>query len=133
MAKFISRRRLARETVRQLLAAPKRQADIIRQLAGYLIAHKQVNQLDLVLQDIADELYVQTKHLSAEVVHAFELSDVTRQAIGALLKEATGARSIELQPRRNPHLLGGVIIQTPRAQLDTSLRRRLLQLEGAGK
>lgn len=129
MAK-VGRRRLAREVVRMLAAQPERRAEIVQQVAGYLIANRQVNQADLLLQDISDELYVQQKYLSAQVDYAFEPSQATKDAITALLREATGATSIDLSTRPNPELLGGIVLRTPRQELDASVRRKLNLIAG---
>jgi F-type H+-transporting ATPase subunit delta len=129
----ISRRRLAREVVRLLSEQPARRADIVQQLAGYVIDQKKVNQFDLLVADIADEIYLQQGHLSAEVDHAFDLAAETRAAITNLLTKTTGARTVELQTTKEPSLLGGVIIRTPRLELDASVRRKLKAIAGGMK
>jgi F0F1-type ATP synthase delta subunit len=132
MAK-IGRRRLAREVVRMLIEQPDRRAEIVQQLAAYLIENKQASQSDLLSQDISDELYVQQKHLSVQVDYVFEPSQTTKEAIMALLREATGAKSIDLYTRPNPDLLGGIVLRTPRQELDASVRRKLNSIAGGIK
>ena len=129
----ISRRRLAREVVRLLTEKPTSRADIVQQLAGYVIDHKMVKQLDLLLADIADEVYVQQGYLTADVDYVFDLTEETRAAITALLTKATGARTVELQTTKEPSLLGGVVIRTPRLELDASVRRKLKAIAGGMK
>lgn len=129
----ISRRRLAREVVRLLGEHPNRRSEIVQQLAGYIIDRKMVKQLDLLVKDIADELYIQQGHVTAEVDYVFDLSQETRAAITTLLTKATGARTVELQPIKEPNLLGGVVIRTPRHQLDASVRRKLKAIAGGIK
>jgi F-type H+-transporting ATPase subunit delta len=132
MAK-IGRRRLAREAVRLLTGQPERRAVIVQQLAAYLIDNKQAHHLDLLLQDISDELYVQQKHLSAQVDYVFEPSQATKDAIVSLLRDATGATSVDLSTRLNPTLLGGIVLRTPRQELDASVRRKLNLIAGGTK
>jgi F0F1-type ATP synthase delta subunit len=132
MAK-LGRRRIAREVVRLLREQPAKQADIVQQLAGYVIANKMVNQVDLLLLDIADELYAQDGQLDATVEHTFDLSEATKTAIADLLKAKTGATTVALNDQQNPDLLGGVIVRTARYQLDASVRTQLKQISLGGK
>lgn len=129
MAK-VSRRRVARELVRLLIAQPQRRAELLQQAAGYLVHHKQGHQLHLFVNDVANELLVQQKHLSADVVTAFGLSAQSRERVVALLQRETGATTVALTETTNPALLGGIIIRTPQAELDASVKRRLTQLAG---
>jgi F0F1-type ATP synthase delta subunit len=131
MAK-IGRRRLAREVVRLLNEQPGNRQAIVQQIAAYLIETKQVRQADLLLKDIADELYVQNKQLTASVTHAFDLSDATKQAITDLLRTQTGATQVDLTTSKEPELIGGVIVRTPRQELDASVRRKLKALVAGG-
>lgn len=131
MAK-IGRRRLAREVVRLLNEQPGNRKVIVQQIAAYLIETKQTRQADLLLKDIADELYVQNKQLTAEVAHAFDLSDATKQAITDLLRAHTGAAQVDLETTKEPELIGGVVVRTPRQELDASVRRKLKALVAGG-
>ncbi len=132
MAK-VGRRRIAREIVHLLREQPDRQAQIVQQLAGYVIANKMVSQVDLLLLDIADELYVQDGQLDATVEHTFDLSEATKNAITDLLKGKTGAKTVAIRNKQNPNLLGGVIVRTARYQLDASVRTQLKQISLGGK
>lgn len=131
MAK-LSRRRLAREVVRLLDEQPNNRAATVQQLAGYLIANKQVDQIDLLLKDIADELYLQRSQLNISVDYVFDLSADTKAAIYDLLKTATGAKEVQLELNANPGLLGGVVIRTPRQELDLSVRSQINQISLGG-
>lgn len=131
MAK-IGRRRLAREIVRLLSQQPERRVAIVQQLAAYLIDTKQTGQADLLLKDIADELYVQNKQLHADVIHAFDLSAETKAAITDMLRASTGATDVQLETTKDPDLIGGVIVRTPRQEIDASVRRKLKALSAGG-
>jgi F0F1-type ATP synthase delta subunit len=126
----IARRRLARELVRLLSEQPERKQQLITQTAAYLLQTKQAHQLHLLINDIADELLASQHHLSADVRTAFGLSDATRQEIVAMLQKATGAQTVELHETTEPELLGGVIVRTPKAELDASVKRQITQLAG---
>ena len=131
MAK-LSRRRLAREVVRLLGEQPANRGQIVQQLAGYIIANKMIGQTDLLMKDIADEIYLQRGQLDVSVDYVFDLSAGTKDAITDLLKNATGASSVELELNANPTLLGGVVVRTPRQELDLSARSQLNQISLGG-
>lgn len=126
----IARRRLARELVRLINEDPKRQPQLLQQTAGYLIANKQANQAHLLVKDIARELQAQG-HTTAQVESAFALTDETRQFVKKILQK-NGAKTVELDERVNPKLLGGLIIRTADTELDTSVRRQLNQIAQLG-
>jgi F0F1-type ATP synthase delta subunit len=136
MAK-IGRRRLARELVRllneQLNEQPDRKSVLLQMTAAYLVQTKQVNQAHLLINDIAEEILSSAKHLNANAYSAFELTDGSRQQIVDLLKEATGASSVELQEQLKPELIGGVVLTTPTMQLDASVVTRIKQIAGGTK
>lgn len=129
MAK-LSRRRVAREVVRLLVAQPERKHTLLQQVAAYLIQTKQANQAHLLLGDIADELLAAEGTLSADVRSAFALTSASRDSIIAMLKRETNAKTVELNATVEPELIGGVIITTPQLALDASIKRQLTQLAG---
>jgi F-type H+-transporting ATPase subunit delta len=129
MAK-LSRRRVACEVVRLIVAEPARKSELLRQVAAYLIQTKQSGTAHLFLDDMADELLATQGTLSADVRTAFGLNDTTRDSIIAMLKRETGAQTVELSVRVEPELIGGVVITTPQFALDASIKRQLTQLAG---
>ncbi|HEX8350012.1 MAG TPA: F0F1 ATP synthase subunit delta [Hymenobacter sp.] len=126
MAK-LSRRDLARATTRQLVDG-RPSADVMREVAAYLIDHKMVGQADMLIQDIAIALQAETGHVTAEVRSAFALTPASREAIQSFVSEATGAKSVELSVTDDSSLIGGVVIRTPQLEYDASVRRKLTQL-----
>ena len=129
MAK-LSRRRVAREWTRLLIAQPQRRAELVKRVGAYIVAHKMANQLHLFASDVADELLLQQKHLSADVITAFGLTTGSRESVAALLRRVTGAVTVALTESIDPKLLGGIVIRTPRLELDASVKRQLSQLAG---
>lgn len=126
----LSRRRIARELTRLLIAHPERRSILLQQVAAYLVHHKQVNQLHLLVNDIADELLAQQKHVSADVTTAFGLKINSREHVVAMLKKATGAQTVALTETVDPSLIGGIVVRTPQLELDASVKRQLTQLAG---
>ena len=45
-----------------------------------------------------------------------------------MLKLETGAKTVELSERIDGDLLGGVIVRTPEAEMDASLKKKLTRL-----
>lgn len=129
----LSRRRVAREWIRLLIAQPQRRSELVQQIAGYLIANKMTHQLHLFVNDVADELLAQQKHISADVYTAFGLNSDSRESAAQLLRKVTGAVTVALTEVTDPTLLGGIVIRTPQLELDASVKRQLRQLAGGIK
>lgn len=123
-----SRRVLARTMAAKLLAEPDVRSHWIKALAAYLMDHGMEQDADMIINDIAHELYEQSGHLIVSVTSARELSSATREELTRMLKQATAATRVELSEHINPDLLGGLIARTPDAILDASVRTKLKQL-----
>lgn len=124
----VSRRVLARTMAAKLLAEPDKRSHWIKVLAAYMMDHGMDEQVDLIVNDIAHELYEQSGHLLVDVTSARELSDSTREELKRMLKQATSASRVELSEHIDPDLLGGLIARTPDAIIDASVRTKLKQL-----
>lgn len=129
--KKVSRRELARTITRQLLSGAD-QAPLMRQVAAYLVEHKMVNQLDMLLSDIAVQLQASTGHVTAEATTAFPLTAELQTAVQQQVQALTGAKSVELKTTVDQDLLGGVIVRTAGRELDASVRRKLTSLSRGG-
>jgi len=124
----VSRRVLARTVAQKLLDEPTRAKHWIKVAAAYLMEQRMVDDIDLFINDVAHELYEQSGHLLVDVTSARRLSDAVKGELKATLQAATGAKRVELSEHLDPSLLGGLIAQTPDAQLDASVRTKLKQL-----
>jgi F-type H+-transporting ATPase subunit delta len=124
----VSRRILARTVAAKLLAEPEKRGQWLKATAAYLIEHGMAEDVDLIVNDIAHELYEQNGHLLVSVTSARKLSDSTRGTLNRMLKEATNAQRVELTEHTDPDLLGGLVARTPDAVLDASVRTKLKQL-----
>jgi F-type H+-transporting ATPase subunit delta len=128
MAGKVSRRTLARTLAAKFLAEPKRHNHWVQVTAAYVIEHRLADDIDLLVNDIAHELYAQSGHLLVDVTSARILSDTIRADLIRTLKEATDATRVELSEHIDPELLGGLVARTPDAILDASVRSKLKQL-----
>jgi F-type H+-transporting ATPase subunit delta len=64
----------------------------------------------------------------AEVTSAIELNDEQKQAVREKVQGMTGARSVDLESKIDPDLIGGVIIKVGSQVVDASLRGQLRRL-----
>jgi F-type H+-transporting ATPase subunit delta len=124
----VSRRVIARTVAAKLVAEPARQEHWVKALASYLVDHNRANEAELIVNDIAHEVFEQSGQLLAHIESARPLTDSVRKAIADLLQEQTGAKRVVLTEKTDPALLGGLIARTPAAQLDASVRTKLKQL-----
>jgi F-type H+-transporting ATPase subunit delta len=120
----ISRRRLA-TYVSSELAGGKAVKPLLKQVASYLVEHKQTNQVSLLIRDIEAILARDHGVVLTEVISARELSKGLINNIEQFVARAVSAKQVEVNTSVDPSLLGGVIIRTPRAELDTTVRKKL--------
>ena len=123
-----SRRVIARTVASRLIEEPQKREHWLAVLAAYLVDANRVDELDLVVNDIAHELFEQKGELLVDVASARPLTDQVRSELKAALAEVTGATSVSLAESVDPSLLGGLVARTPDAQLDMTVRTKLRQL-----
>jgi F-type H+-transporting ATPase subunit delta len=123
-----SRRTIARIVAEKLTADGADGAAIMREVAAYLLDNNLVDDADMIINDIAEELYLQTGRLVVEVTSARPLSPEARQNLVGYLQKEVGASDVELHEMVDEDLIGGLIARTPSAELDVSVRNKLRQL-----
>lgn len=123
-----SRRVIARTVAAKLLAEPKERKHWVQALAAYLIETRRADEIDLIINDIARELFEQRGELVVDVTSARPLTDPVRSELKKLLKDVTDAKEVLLSESVDASLIGGLIARTPDAQLDASVRTKLKQL-----
>ena len=123
-----SRRDIVRVITARLLEEPKNQQLWLRRLAAYMVQHKMVDQVDLMVNDIAHELYVQAGVLTVELASARELSAALKHSISQMLEAKTDAKRIVMHETVDPALVGGFVAKTADAELDASVRTKLRAL-----
>lgn len=128
MSKAASRRDIVRTITRRFIDEPAQRDEWVRRLAAYVLVHNMVDQLDVLVNDIARELYEQSGMLTVEVVSARQLNEELRRSITMLLQRETGAEAVTLHETTDQALLGGFVARTPDAELDASVRSRLKKL-----
>jgi F-type H+-transporting ATPase subunit delta len=124
----ISRRRVAKFIAKQL-ANGESVSRTAKVLAAYLVDNKQKRQLNLFVRDIETELANEYGHLAADITAARKLTTETKRALSEMLQRETGVKSVELIETIDPQLIGGVVVKTPEAEFDTSLKTKLTRLK----
>lgn len=120
----ISRRRLA-SYVSDELASGAAIKPLLTHVASYLLEHKQTNQVALLIRDIEAILARDHGVVLAKVISARELSAGLIKNIEQFVASSEGAKQVEVSTSVDPSLLGGIIIRTPSAELDTTVRKQL--------
>ncbi|MBH1956408.1 F0F1 ATP synthase subunit delta [Candidatus Saccharibacteria bacterium] len=127
MAVRVSRRKIASYYADELLA---RKTDIATRLAALLLDTGRVRELDLIVRDIEDALEARGV-VVADIASAHTLSQATQKDITAFLKKQSDAKEVHLRVNVDQALLGGVRINVPGRELDTTLRRKLTLLKAS--
>lgn len=123
-----SRRTLAKVVAAKLIAEPAKSKSIMKMTAAYLIDNNMADKAHIFVNDLARELYGQTGHISAEVVTAQPATANLTKLLANSIKQLTGAKSVDLNLTEDKAIIGGFIIRTPEAALDSTVRRKLNQL-----
>ncbi len=123
----ISRRKIAHYIADQLVAG-KPVGPLMSQAASYLYEHKQTNQAELLVRDIESALAQDHQIVLANVTSARELSAGIMTQIEQFVSRAEAATQVAIKASVDPMLLGGVIIRTPRSEMDTTIRKQLNEL-----
>ena len=127
MAVRVSRRKIASYYADELLAG---KTDSATRLAALLLDTGRVRELDLIVRDIEDALEARGV-VVADIASAHTLSQATQKDITAFLKKQSDAKEVHLRVNVDQALLGGVRINVPGRELDTTLRRKLTLLKAS--
>lgn len=127
MARKLSRRDLATHFVEGLLAGTSIKK-LSRELAAYLIESRRTRELDVMIRDI--QYYLAEKgYVIGTVTTAHELGAATKKAIESFAKKKSGASKLSLEAIVDETVLGGVKLNLPSRELDTTIARQLTILK----
>ena len=125
MAGRISRRLLTEYIADRLVAGD---ATVIEQLAAYLIEIRRTKEVDLYVRDIEYAL-IDRGVVVADVTSAHHLAAETQEAVTRFLSTAYAAKTVELRQSLDASLIGGSNIQTADAEYDTTVKRKITNLQ----
>ena len=127
MAQKLSRRSIATYVAQQLLeGAPK--AKLVDQLAAYLIESGRTKELDSIIRDIQYQL-TEKGYVTGTVTSAHTLSAATLKHVEAYAKEQTRAAKVVLETEVDEALLGGIKLNLPGREMNTTIARQLTLLK----
>lgn len=121
-----SRRALAKGFMS--LANSTSHAHAVRALAAVMISEKRTREINLIVQEIARELFAQTKELHATITSAHPISTELKKMITALLKKRSAAASVHATYVFDPTLKGGFVAHTPQGEINASVTHQLSTL-----
>jgi len=118
---MVTRLEVARYVAEQL---PQHRRRTLKEVATWLVATGRTRQADYLVQDVA-MILAQDGYLAARVTTARPLTKGLRQEIQTYLQTLTSATEIELTETVDPHVIGGLRLATPTAELNTTIRHKL--------
>jgi len=127
MARKLSRRDLAKYASHQLAEGVSLET-VARHLAAYLIESRRTNELNIIVRDVADELTA-TGRVAGTVTSAHQLSSATLKEIEQFVQAKTGAAHLSLDPIVDESVLGGIKLELPGLEMDTTIARTLTILK----
>lgn len=108
-------------------------SEAVRSAAAWLVSSGKGRQADYLAQDVA-AILAGRGHVLVNVTTARPLSAAARNNIETYVRELTKAQELEVNLEVNPDLIGGVLIETPNAVLDATVRTKLAKyVEGVIK
>ena len=126
MAVRVSRRKLAEHVAEQLAGGSK---TALQELAAFLVDTGRTREVDMIVRDIEQSMAER-----GTVVVTVESAQVLTSSARKRVEDVVQARyddtvTVSLREVVNPDLLGGVVIRTPREEMDASVRRALANLK----
>lgn len=127
MARKLSRRALALHVATHLVNG-KPQKEIAQQLAAYLIWTRRTRELSIIVRDIQFYL-AEHGHVAGTVTSARELSAEILKEIKDFTKDKIGAKDVSLDINVDESLIGGIKLEIPGYELDSTISRQLTTLK----
>jgi F0F1-type ATP synthase delta subunit len=122
----VSRRVLARHIARQLAGGDGRRT-VLTQLAAYLVVHKRLDELELLVADISRNL-AKLGTVKATVTVAHPLDAELKRAVEQYVKRIENATTVQIEESIDPAVLGGIIVETPHKRFDAAVSTQLTRL-----
>jgi F-type H+-transporting ATPase subunit delta len=103
----------------------------LRSAAAWLADKGHAREARYLARDIA-QVMAGRGYVLVQITTARPLGGEARAEVERFIKEATGARELELETTVDPEMIGGIKIETPGQALDASVRTKLARyVEGA--
>ncbi|HSX46841.1 MAG TPA: F0F1 ATP synthase subunit delta [Patescibacteria group bacterium] len=118
-------RHILAEAIAEKTMALRETQQLAHEIAAYLLVEGRVNELESILRDI---MQYRADHgvLEAEVVTAHDIQPHVLDEVKSILKTShPHAKSIELDTRLEPTVVGGLRVDMANEQLDMTVARKL--------
>lgn len=120
----MTRRMLAKKLAPLFLKGHK---ELAGQLAAYLIEERRTDEAQLLMNDIAVEVE-RLGHSEVELRSAHQTTASLKSELESIIKNITGAQTVNLNETIDQSLIGGIIATTPSTEIDLSVRSQLKTL-----
>lgn len=121
----LSRRKIASYCAERLAAGDQ---SVLDELAALIVDENRQRETPLIVRDIEGALSGRGI-VVADVAAARTVSADVTAALEQLVRQKTGAKTVHFRPSVDPDLIGGVRLNLPGSELDTTIRRRLTTLK----
>jgi len=102
--------------------------ELVQTLAAWLKDTKQTRSASYLVDDIAKKL-IDSNYVFVSVTTAHPISDLTRKNIELYLRQHFGQDiTLEIKEKISSKIIGGVLIETPMGSLDSTVKRKLIQI-----
>jgi F-type H+-transporting ATPase subunit delta len=98
--------------------------EAVRAAAAWLAEQGHAREARYLARDVAQVL-AERGYVYARVTTAQRMTAEARANVERFIKDATGARELELEAAVDPAMIGGISIETPGQALDASVRTKL--------
>lgn len=126
----LSKRRVAKVLIE--LAESGVSTKKLAQILAILSDGNTKNNSDLYMRDIRSELEEKMGVVVAEVTTAKKITPTLEKKVIHMIREQTGARTVEIVNKVDPSIIGGIIVTSANYELDGSVRTKFKKLN-AGK
>ena len=92
--------------------------------AAWLVSSRQANAASLLERDIASIL-IERGYVTATAVTATKTSPNIEAKLTAFIRQATGAKTVELSTKVEPSVVGGLKLTLPDSELDVTVNAKL--------
>ncbi|MBY0406957.1 MAG: ATP synthase F1 subunit delta [Rickettsiales bacterium] len=103
-------------------------SQLTRQFIGMVLQQKRMGALPEIINEFARAAAASRGELAAEIVSASPMSATEVKQVETRLSKAYG-RTLRLEVKQDPSLLGGVILRIGSQQLDSSLAGKMRRLQ----
>jgi F0F1-type ATP synthase delta subunit len=125
---MITRMQVAQYVADQL---PQKRRQALQEAAAWLVTTGRTREAGYLVRDVSMVL-ARDGYLAAQVTTARPIDGEVELAIKGYLTKLTSSQQIELIASVDSQILGGMQLVTPTAELDTTLRSKLITLASQG-